>query len=208
MTNSRTCAEHRQLRGRIFRQSPVRQIRDPDEHRAKERPNHLRRHLPGHVLPWEGAYRGEPDRDRGVEVRAADAADGYTAIVTATPHPTVMTSHPESCPFDRASRTVATTPSPSKSRIIVPTASARIGAHGGRAYPVGLTGRNSQKRGRAGVFAATNRKPLPTPFSRWQCGKIHASTGSRRFHAVTTLHRRPDPVCFRGYAAVRPGDGH
>src|SRR5688572_20420524 len=51
----------------------------------------------------------------------------YTAIVTATPHPTVMTIQPEFAPFDRARRTFATTPSPSRIRIIVPTASATYG---------------------------------------------------------------------------------
>src|SRR5688572_2501070 len=45
-------------------------------------------------------------------------------MVTATPHPTVITIQPESRPFDRARTTFATTPSPSRIRIIVPAASA------------------------------------------------------------------------------------
>jgi hypothetical protein len=49
----------------------------------------------------------------------------YTATATATAHPVVMTIQPEFCPFDRARSTLATTPSPNSTRIIVPIASAR-----------------------------------------------------------------------------------
>jgi len=48
----------------------------------------------------------------------------YTAIATATPQPVVITIQPLFCPFVRSSTTLATTPSPSRTRIIVPSASA------------------------------------------------------------------------------------
>src|SRR5882724_11767102 len=46
---------------------------------------------------------------------------------TAIPHPVVMAIHPEFSPFDFFSRTVATTPSPSKIRTSVPMNSPRNG---------------------------------------------------------------------------------
>ena len=48
----------------------------------------------------------------------------YTATITATAHPKVMTIHPLPSPFDRASSTLATTPSPNKMSMAVPIASA------------------------------------------------------------------------------------
>ena len=56
--------------------APVRQVRQPDEHRAEERADHLRRDVAGHVGPGEAADRRQRDRHRRIEVRAADAADG------------------------------------------------------------------------------------------------------------------------------------
>jgi hypothetical protein len=46
-------------------------------------------------------------------------------MATAIPQPAAITIQPLFCPFDRASSTLATTPSPSTMRIMVPTASAR-----------------------------------------------------------------------------------
>ena len=51
----------------------------------------------------------------------------YTAIVTANAQPAVMTIQPELLPFVRCSTTLATTPSPSTMRIVVPNSSARMG---------------------------------------------------------------------------------
>ena len=51
----------------------------------------------------------------------------YTAMVTPSAQPAVMTIHPELWPLVRCSTTLATTPSPSTIRIAVPNTSARIG---------------------------------------------------------------------------------
>src|SRR5687768_4622197 len=50
----------------------------------------------------------------------------YTATATAIAQPAVITIQPELCPFVRSRTTLATTPSPSSTRIIVPMASASI----------------------------------------------------------------------------------
>src|SRR5690606_13326103 len=47
----------------------------------------------------------------------------YTPMATARAHPVVMTIQPAFWPLDRASRTLATTPSPSRMRIMVPMSS-------------------------------------------------------------------------------------
>src|SRR3954451_22755561 len=51
----------------------------------------------------------------------------YTAMATANPQPAVMTIQPPFCPLVRLSTTLATTPSPSRTRSIVPISSARSG---------------------------------------------------------------------------------
>src|SRR3954467_14793011 len=51
----------------------------------------------------------------------------YTAMVTPSAQPAVMTIQPELWPLVRCSTTLATTPSPSTIRIAVPNTSARIG---------------------------------------------------------------------------------
>src|SRR5438105_8182182 len=51
----------------------------------------------------------------------------YTAIVTPSAQPAVITIQPELWPLVRCSTTLATTPSPNTIRIAVPNISARIG---------------------------------------------------------------------------------
>ena len=80
--------------------------------------------LPEEVLPCLRAviaHGSAPQRDRRVEMRAVEEADGgKRPTMTAMPHPKVMTIHPEFSAFDLASTTAATTPSPSRINIPVP----------------------------------------------------------------------------------------
>ena len=70
--DGRRRAEHAELGRRVRGLSPVGQIGEPDEHRADERADHLGRDVAGDLAPRKAADRGQTNRHRGVEVRAAD----------------------------------------------------------------------------------------------------------------------------------------
>ena len=72
-------AEDAQLRRRVVRLAPVRQVGQPDQHRADERADHLGGDVARDLRPRKTADGGERDRDGGIEVRATDAPDGVDA---------------------------------------------------------------------------------------------------------------------------------
>src|SRR6266852_1842848 len=76
----------------------------------------------GRHVPNDPAHTAKPSVTAGL--RCASLLPQATAVntpaITANAHPAVMTIHPPPSPFERFSSTPATTPSPSKSSIIVP----------------------------------------------------------------------------------------
>src|SRR5204862_3652848 len=59
----------------VGRRRPVRQIRQPHDDRAKESAGYLGSDITRDIRPRKRADRRQPDRHRGVEMCAADAAD-------------------------------------------------------------------------------------------------------------------------------------
>src|SRR5215207_9978644 len=75
---------------------------------------------PQSVLPSSA----NPSVTAGFRCAPLNCPTANTAIATAMPHPNVMTIQPPFCALECASRTAATTPSPSRIRIAVPITSA------------------------------------------------------------------------------------
>ena len=68
-------AEHGELRARLLGGVEVRQVGQPDHDRAEDGADHLGGDVGPHLRPLELPDGGEPDRHRGVEMRARDPSD-------------------------------------------------------------------------------------------------------------------------------------
>ena len=73
LSDRRRGGEDGELALRIGRRFPVRQIREPHDDAAEESADDLRGDVHRHLRPREFADGRERDRDRGIEMRAADA---------------------------------------------------------------------------------------------------------------------------------------
>ena len=75
----------RELQPRILRLLPVIDVRQPHERRADEGADELARDVLGDVLPLGVPDDGEPERDRWVQMRAAELPDRERPAITPSP---------------------------------------------------------------------------------------------------------------------------